>query len=106
MSEEYSRDELISICEAAIVPEDKWSDRDTAEAHRSVGTCWAFLKAGCPFRILGPDEDVMATNDLTIWLRVYPKGFCSFDQDADRDNDLFYLPTRKRLSMTEGRDWY
>ena len=52
MSANYTREDLIAICELAVVPHDRWSDRDTPGAQEGVGKAWAFLKAGCAFRVL------------------------------------------------------
>ena len=47
----YTRSDLIGICERSIVAEDQWLNRDTAKAQIGVGTVWALLKAGCDFHI-------------------------------------------------------
>ena len=102
---DYSRDELIAICEQAIAPMNSWHDRDSASAMRQVGDCWALLKADVPFRIQSDtDED-------TIWVEHYAiKGFNHFeygDYDGDnRDTEVSYLPTPKRLAERAGEDWY
>lgn len=101
---ELTREELIAICEAAIVPESKWCDRDSESAHRQVGECWALLRAGCPFRISAVGS--LCTNEKTIWLYVDSRGFDSFETGGERNTQSFYLPTRKRLADREGRDWY
>lgn len=35
---DYTREELISICERAIVPQSKWWDRDSEQAQAGVGS--------------------------------------------------------------------
>lgn len=94
------RDELISICEAAFVPQEHWSNRDTASAQRQLGEAYALLKAGCEFWI-GP-----ASNDQTLWVNIAFEGFAHKDYDGGLDTDHFYLPTRKRLEEANGTDWY
>jgi hypothetical protein len=108
---EYSREKLIEICEKSIVPWEKWSSCLTPPAQKKVGLCWNLLKAGCEFEILvKPKEvgDLAVTNERNIWLRIrWPsvvdvgmkKGDCS-------NEELFYLPTEKRLIENEGGDWY
>lgn len=99
------RKELLEICEKAFVKEKDWRDRDSASAQRQLGECYALLKAGCDFTILTEKSD-----ENTIWLEVYSHGFCwfvSIDHDkSDMDRETYYLPTKKRLEETNGKDWY
>lgn len=101
----YTREELIEICEKAIVQEKDWHDRDSESSQRNVGECWALLKAGCDYEIT---DD---TGKNTILLCVYSKGFMWFeDWGEDRDNSKekhrYYLPTPKSLEEANGKDWY
>lgn len=105
MSEEhfYTRDELVAICERAIVAEDAWRDRDSAGAQMQIGQAWALLAAGCEF-------DIESADDETIWIEVHPRGFMTFEcgvEDAGTaDWQTFYLPTPQRLDAAAGTDWY
>lgn len=115
---ELIREELVAICEAAIVPETDWYDRDSAMAHRQVGECWAQLSAGCEFEVhgskrAGTRDDDMYTTRNTIWLTVWAEGF-QFHESHEpddpprlcKDENTYYLPTRKRLKAAGGKDWY
>ena len=102
---EYTREDLIKICEQAFVPEDKWHDRDSETSQCSLGECYALLKAGCDFEVVYED-DVCATNERTIWLNVYSKGFGYFDWGGAKEKHHYYLPTQKRLDEANGGDWY
>jgi len=99
------RAELVAICEAAIVSEKDWHDRDSQGAQAGVGRAWALLRAGCDFHIHGPDGDPKTTGD-TIWLTIWSEGFATVDWGGEREDDLIYLPTRARLKKAEGKDWY
>lgn len=102
------RAELLAICEAAIVPEHAWHDRDSYSAQFQVGECWALLRAGCDFRIHMPGDDPAPDED-TIWLTTYGEGFQRFEigTDAEKEAELHYLPTRARLAAVgPGKDWY
>lgn len=112
-----TREELISICEAAVVPQDKWSNRDTPEAQRSLGKCWVYLKAGCKFWVITEKDpkdpnDRCVTDNETIWVRIQHETFNSFEiaepEDGDKyeEKELFYLPTRQRLKRANRGDWY
>ena len=106
----YTREELIEICEKAIVQEKDWQDRDTESSQCKVGECWALLKAGCDFEVIYED-DTCATDETTIWLYVYSEGFRYFEYASADDNDYkethhYYLPTKKRLEQVNGKDWY
>ena len=96
-----TREELVAICEAAIVPESKRDNSDSAAALKQLGICLVLLKAGCEFheRVEG----------RTIWVHVYAKGFEAFEygnNPKSYDSDTFYLPTRERLDRAAGGDWY
>lgn len=107
---EYTREDLIKICEQAFVPENKWHDRDSSSTQQQLGECYAFLKDGCEYEIREEDSSKNA-----IVLDVYTKGFCwfeSFEEPKDRTRDnkekhiYFYLPTQERLDEANGGDWY
>lgn len=102
---DYTREELIKICEKAIVQEKDWANRDTESSQCKVGECWALLKAGCDFEVIYED-DLCATDETTIWLYVYSKGFGCFDYGGEKENHHYYLPTEKCLEEANGKDWY
>lgn len=116
----YSANELIKICEAAVVSQNKWEDRDSAAAQIQVGKCLALLRAGCKFEVKTKEnskpKDSCVSDDHTIWLEFWVKDFKWFDlldqdeetyPDGCQDSDYtFYLPTKKRLNETKGGDWY
>jgi hypothetical protein len=100
----YTRDELIAICERAVVPHDRWSDRDTPSAQEGVGKAWVFLRAGCDFRVL--TSGFVITDDNTIWLEIDHDNFGVIDWGGPRETETFYLPTPERLNANSGKDWY
>lgn len=110
-----TREELVEICQRAIVTQPHWNNRDSAEAHTQVGKCWALLRAGCEFDVHSDadNEFDMNTDADTIWLTIRYKGFRYMenyepgDVEADYlDEATFYLPTLARLDLAEGGDWY
>jgi hypothetical protein len=101
---DYTRGDLLAICERAFVPQDKWCDRDSSSAQMQLGQCYALLKAGCDFHIRS--DSSLCTDDRTIWVAVAWHGFDYFDWGGAPDDDTFYLPTVKRLDQCAGRDWY
>ena len=102
---DYTRDDLIAICERAVVPHDRWNDRDTDSAQQGVGKAWVYLRAGCGFRVIY-DGDLCVTDDLTIWVEITHDDFGVIDWGGPQVTDTFYLPTPARLDATAGRDWY
>lgn len=108
VASDLSREGLIAICEDAIAPEQWWFDRDSAAAHKQLGQCWAWLKAGCEFRIHDrtKDPDDMNTSDSTIRLTVCAEGFAFHDWGGERDEETFYIPTRAAITKAAGKDWY
>jgi hypothetical protein len=113
---DLTREDLIAICEAAVVPEKHWHDRDSQAAHVQVGQAWALLGADCHYKLrLRRDdkEDRCVTDSDTIWLDIWSKGFTYFEWGEDstnpkvgREHDTIYLPTPKRLLAANGKDWY
>lgn len=102
---DYSREKLIEICERAIVPHEAWHDRDSYSAQNGVGQLWAMLKANAPFAVQTTGTNCV-TDERTIWVRITAEGFASFDWGGGPENEVYYLPTEKRLTETAGRDWY
>lgn len=103
----YTRENLIGICEKAIVQESKWGDRDSHHSHIGVGTVWALLKAGCAFEIKDNPEGICCTDDKTIWIEIFARDFSAFENGEERGcGEQYYLPTEARLKEAEGGDWY
>ena len=111
----YTREDLLKICEQAFVSEDKWHDRDSERSQSQLGECYALLKDGCEFEVVY-DDDICGTDEDTIWLYIYSKGFvyweyCFLDDTEEerknrKEEKHFYLPTQKRLDESNGEDWY
>lgn len=99
-----TREDLIQICEDGIVPQEKWMDRDSAEAQKQLGEALALLKCGCDFVIL--KEGDLKTDSRTIWIEIYSEGFAHHDYGGNIDRDTYYLPTRSRLDNNKNSDWY
>lgn len=109
-----TREDLIALCEAAIVHESKWADRDSASAHAQLGELWALLKAGCEYRIRDAKKDGdCRTDDRTIWLDVLTEGFRAHEYAENakerreyRDSETYYMPQPGRIDFKNGSDWY
>ena len=115
MEKIYTREELLSICEKAFTSEENWQDRDSAISQRQLGECYSLIKDGCDFKIIYDDSNC-STNEETIWVEVYSKGFRYFEyydsndteeeNNRNKDSETYYLPTIKRLEEANGGDWY
>lgn len=128
----YSREELISICEAAVVHCTDWCNRDSFGAQNQLNDIYEGLTAGFEYEITEVDKI-----NGTIWINfislpgVYPRNCqyldtCSLEDyfetcDPERETEMFnnsgidwgstgwkggYLPTREKLIIFEGDDWY
>lgn len=101
-----NREDLIALCERAVVPVEDWRDRDSADAQKQVGEALALLRAGAEFSLA---SDPKQTED-TIWIHCYYPGFNAFEygrgERANWESDLFYIPTAARLDRVGGKDWY
>jgi hypothetical protein len=103
---DMTREELLALCWASFVPQEKWRDRDSASAQRQVGELWTLLRAGCRFEVLEMDPD-LPINERTVWVRVSFDGFQSKENgQREMDRDTFYLPCWLRLEAKPGEDWY
>lgn len=99
--ETYDRDGLIDLCNAGVVPEKFWWNRDSAGAQLQLAECRALLLAGCEYR---PSDDP-ATDERTVWIEVTYRGF-DWVEMHQLSEKLFYLPTVERLRSVNGKDWY
>jgi hypothetical protein len=113
MKSDYTREELVAVCERAVVPVDRWTNRDSASAQENVGRAWALLRADCEFTVQPPHPEGKSgcfTDDRTVWFTVRWPGFTAHEYGVadltNWDDDTFYLPTPARLEATIGRDWY
>ena len=112
---EYTRQDLIKICEKAFVNQKDWGDRDSASSQLQMAECYALLRAGCYFEVTYKDKNNNCiTDEKTIWVQFWVHDFQYFeyggdayDKDGHYDLDYqFYLPTLKRLKEVKGKDWY
>lgn len=110
---EYTREELIKICQKAFIAQEKWNNRDSASSQIALGSCYALLKAGCYFEIqYTKDSTGCSTDENTIWIQFWVHDFSWFEYNEDNakgtkdHNYHFYLPTEKRLKERKGGDWY
>ena len=105
---QYTREDLISICEKAIVPVSNWGNRDTPQSQLGVGQLWALLKAGCEFTVVYSEGEYINTDSRMIWVRVLHPTFSSFEigSGADYNEELYYIPTAARIEACCGQDWY
>jgi hypothetical protein len=103
---EYTRDELIDLCERAIVLEKHWMDRDSHSSQKGIGQAWALLKAGCEFKVIIEGE--LATDDNTVWIEIFSDGFMRFEcgDEVGKERETYYIPTLKRITNANGSDWY
>jgi hypothetical protein len=117
-----TREELIQICEKAIVPQKLWSHRGSELAQKEIGRCWQLLKCGCEFEIRPtnkPDRLIWEKNfiELQFWAHneewfdhgdnPHSKSEHSgFILDSEAKLLLFLIPTTEFLDKAKGADWY
>lgn len=103
-----TRDELLGICRDAFLPQEKWSDRDTARCQQQLGELYALLMAGCEFSVQPGHRGMML--DVRVEFRGFGWFEGGFDPYEDRDiyldHEDYYAPTRERLDAVAGGDWY
>ena len=121
---ELTRQDLIELCEWAVVPAYKWHNRDSYSAQVNIASIYEGLTAGL-------DYEITDTTDGTIWIKftevnkskMKKARYLSIDDidDYKYDDEMFYsdgidftsgnykggyIPTEKRLEEAEGDDWY
>lgn len=103
----YNKEQLIEICEKAIVPHKEWINRDTSDAQAQIAVAAAYLKCGCDFRVLTDENNSggLATDKETIWLEITFSGFGTFE-GGDKEKQTYFLPTPERIKNADMRDWY
>jgi hypothetical protein len=94
---DYTREEIIALCDKAIFDVAEWSNRDHPQAMIQVGKCWALLKAGCQFKVITEDplNIGIVTNEKIVYLEVWYPVFGDFENDTTEDpkhSDNFYIP--------------
>jgi hypothetical protein len=104
----YSRQQLVALCQKAFVKQKDWEDRDSASAQIQLAQAYWLLKGGCKFRIRDNKEKdkEFITDNVTIWLDIYWRGFKNFETGGDLEERTFYIPTLKRLKIYPKGDWY
>ena len=101
----YTRKVLIELCKKAVVPHQRWSNRDASSAQRQVGELFMLLSANCPFEIITVGN--WKTDKNTIVIEISFHGFSSFESGRKYlEKETFYLPTQKRLDESKDEDWY
>ena len=98
---DYTREELISICERGQVPYNKWMDRDSYSSQQELHIIKLCLIGDCKFEIRPQNSKDCATNEDTIWIDIFYD-----DWENGESWHTHYIPTEKRLKEGEGGDWY
>jgi len=89
------REDLIQLCERAVVHHTKWRDRDSFIAQKSIQSIYKGLTAGLDFRIVTKeiDPDYHSDNDTLI---------IEFLQPIDFDK----LKTAQSLNISSREDYF
>ena len=126
----YNKKELIELCERAVVPCERWNNRDSASSQNGLYEIYIRLNADIPYTYT-------IENERTIWIsfekptkeqeeNMYRYNLCVDTVDDyrervsnDPDDEMFYpgyypfnepfstyMPTKKRLDEASGEDWY
>lgn len=129
------RNELMSICEDAVVPCADWHDRDSCSTQIQLSDIYGLLEAGAEFTTK-VEGDTISIQFPDLPLNFGSKVNRSLDHDTredyfnldttEEDEEMFegnglgyndydykvgnyiggYLPTRERLTQVDGGDWY
>lgn len=58
---DYTTDDLINLCERAVVPCSEWRDRDSLSSQKNLEEVYSYLKAGCDYKLT-------TESDRTVWI--------------------------------------
>jgi len=110
----YTRDELIDICERAIIPQKLWEQAQTEKVQKDIGRCWQLLKCRCDYQIIGIlTEGLIGIHFFVHSQEWFEHGdnpedtseYTGFSFDSDKNDLGFHLPTPDRLEKFIGKDW-
>jgi hypothetical protein len=123
-----TKDKLISLCERAVVPCEKWSDRDSAIAQNHIQEIHARLSADIPFSCSFENDTIFVSfkepteeqiKNISLGLSVDTVSDYRERVSDDPDDEMFepffyssdciyrgFLPTEERLNEVNGSDWY
>ena len=96
---EYTKEDIIKLCDDGVVHFSEWDDRDTPSAQSQLATARAYLIAGCPFRMC--IKGSIRSDDETVWIEIKHYKF-----EDEPSFHTYYIPTRKRLDESKEKDWY
>lgn len=91
----YTREQLINICERAVVPHQKWHDRDSYISQKNIQSVYKGLTAGLDFKIITKEDDPEYHSDEQIIL-------IKFTAPIDFDK----LEKGKELKISEREDYF
>lgn len=126
----YTREELINICERAVVPFLEWNNRDSYSSQVQLVDIHRLLIIGAEFEIK-IDHETISINFINLTENIKGKyrdigyelqidSLEDYFEEFGRDNEMFesngididckygcsgYLPTQKRLEDADGRDY-
>jgi len=128
---EPTKEELISLCERAVVPCEEWQDRDSAIAQSNVYDIYERLVCDIPYTLRveestiwidfeKPDEEgLKRLHSPHMVLNIESVEDYREKVDPEYEDEMFepypisyeeqdsgYLPTEKRLSEGNSEDWY
>jgi len=131
---EYTREELIQICEDSVVSCEKWQDRDSASAQKNIQSLYAGLTGGVPYSYNIENDSIYIVFEKPTKEQIENMQYFCVDSWDDwrewyiKENgeeeslpEMFegngidwysngylggYLPTEERLDKTKGEDWY
>lgn len=95
----YDRADLVALCEAALVPIDRWRGNRAGNSQHDVGACWALLKDGCPFVVLR-----YAESPDSVYVSVLAKDESDERDDLPNDNGFDGDPWELRCSLPTWED--
>jgi hypothetical protein len=126
--ENFDREELISICENAVVSFQDWNDRDSYSAQVQLSDIYHMLKCGFKYQTQIDNEtiwinfiDISEEDKKNYRTKNYSLNIDSREdylEEYGYDSEMFdafgislehpqgYIPTREKLNKMNGKDWY
>jgi hypothetical protein len=125
---EYTRKDLIQICLDGVIHHTKWRNRDSYSAQVQLNDIYNALTANIEYtyrveyETIWIDFEKASYGDLSdgSYLNISDIEDYFNDCDPERETEMFnsngidfqsnyrggYMPTRKKLDVIEGDDWY
>lgn len=85
----YTREDLIELCERAVVPCSEWHDRDSLSAQKNLEEVYSFLKIGCDYKMNNESDRTVWIAFSNVTYEQYTNSYHSLGIDSIEDYKIY-----------------